>query len=159
MNGGTTPVGVHYHACYERHDPGATHPESPARYRALRAALEELPPEIVRLPGRAATVPEILLAHEHWYHDLVYRDVEAFADQLRTGDTAICPESYDVAREAAGGVLAAAEAVMRGEVSRVFCAVRPGQGESQPAALPRLVPSTRAASRRSSADQPASATA
>ena len=53
MNGGTTPVGVHYHACYERHDPGATHPESPARYRALRAALEELPPEIVRLPGRA----------------------------------------------------------------------------------------------------------
>jgi acetoin utilization deacetylase AcuC-like enzyme len=125
MSGGTAPVGVHYDACYERHDTGPTHPESPTRYRTLRGALEELPPDIIRLPGRIATVPEILLAHEHWYHDLVYRDVESFADQLRTGDTAICHETYDVAREATGGVLASVDAVMRGEISRVFCAVRP----------------------------------
>ena len=37
--------------------------------------------------------------------------------------------------------------------------LRPGQGPNQPAALPRLVPTTSAASRRSSALQPAWATA
>lgn len=125
MNGGTRTAGVHYDAEYEKHDTGPYHPESAQRYRALKSALEDLPPEFVRLPGRRATVAEILLAHEHYYHDLVYRDVESFAHQLRTGDTAICEESYDVTLEATGGVLAAVDAVMRGDVSSAFCAVRP----------------------------------
>ncbi|MFD0893712.1 histone deacetylase [Luteolibacter ambystomatis] len=122
---GSAPIGVHYDACYERHDTGFCHPESAERYRVLRSALEELPEDIVRLPRRRATVSEILLAHEHYYHDLVYRDTETFADCLRTGDTNICEESYEVALEASGAVLAAVDAVMRGEVRRAFCAVRP----------------------------------
>jgi acetoin utilization deacetylase AcuC-like enzyme len=119
-------IGVHYDADYERHDTGPGHPESAHRYRVLRAALEGLPPEIVRLPGgRRATVAEILLAHSHSYHDLVYRDTESFADFLRTGDTAICEHSYDVALEACGALLTALDAVMAGDVARAFCAVRP----------------------------------
>ncbi len=118
-------VGIHFDAIYERHDTGPHHPESAERYRVLRAALGGLPPEFVRLPGRTATVAEILLAHEHHYHDLVYQDAESFAHQLRTGDTAICEESYDVARGATGAVLEAVDAVMSGEVSSAFCAVRP----------------------------------
>lgn len=125
MNDSSRNIGVHYDALYEKHDTGPFHPESAERYRALRAALEDLPVEIVRLRGRRATVGEILLAHEHYYHDLVYRDVESFAHQLRTGDTAICEESYDVALEATGAVLAAVDAVMAGAVSSAFCAVRP----------------------------------
>ena len=125
----TTPgkriAAIHYDAAYERHDTGPHHPESAERYRVLRAALAGLPEEFPRLPGRRASVQDILLAHEHYYHDLVYRDVESFAHQLRTGDTAICEESYDVALEACGAVLGAADAVMRGEVSSAFCAVRP----------------------------------
>lgn len=119
-------IGVHYDADYERHDTGPGHPESAERYRVLRTALADLPPEVVRLPGgRRATVAEILLAHSHRYHDLVYRDTESFADFLRTGDTAICEHSYDVALEACGAVLTALDAVMAGEVSAAFCAVRP----------------------------------
>ena len=118
-------VGVHYDPCYERHDTGRGHPESAARYRVLEAALDTLPEEIVRLVGRRALVSEILLAHEHYYHDLVYRDVETFANALRTGDTAICDHSYDVALEATGAVLAAVDEVMRGGVASAFCAVRP----------------------------------
>jgi acetoin utilization deacetylase AcuC-like enzyme len=125
MIGETRTAGIHYDAMYERHDTGPFHPESAARYRTLMSALEDLPREFVRLRGRRATVAEILLAHEHYYHDLVYRDVESFADRLRTGDTAICEESYDVALEASGAVLAAADAVMLGQVSSAFCAVRP----------------------------------
>jgi acetoin utilization deacetylase AcuC-like enzyme len=118
-------TGVHYDALYEKHDTGPGHPESAGRYRVLRSALEELPPEFVWLPGRRATTADILLAHEHYYHDLVYRDVESFAHVLRTGDTAICEESYDVALEATGAVLNAADAVMCGDVPSAFCAVRP----------------------------------
>lgn len=118
-------VGIHFSAVYEKHDTGPGHPESANRYKVLKSALIELPPEFPRLPGRRAAVSEIMLAHESYYHDLVYRDVESFADQLRTGDTAICEESYDVALEATGAVLEAVDAVMRGDVSSAFCAVRP----------------------------------
>lgn len=125
MSADTRKVGVHFDAKYERHDTGPWHPESATRYRALRAALEDLPEEFLKIPGRYAATAEILLAHEAWYHDVVYQDVESFADQLRTGDTAICVESYEVALEAAGAVLEAVDAVMRGDVASVFCAVRP----------------------------------
>lgn len=125
MSAETRTVGIHFDDIYQRHDTGSYHPESAARYRALVSALEDLPADFVKLPGRRAAVSEILLAHEHYYHDLVYRDVESFAEQLRTGDTAICEESYDVALEATGAVLEAVDAVMRGEVSSAFCAVRP----------------------------------
>ncbi len=125
MSGATRTAGIHHAAIYERHDTGPYHPESAERYRVLSSALEELPEKFVRLSGRRATTAEILLAHEHYYHDLVYRDVESFAHQLRTGDTAICEESYDVALEATGAVLAAVDAVMHGAVSSAFCAVRP----------------------------------
>lgn len=118
-------IGVHHSSAYERHDTGPYHPESANRYHVLTAALEELPSEIIHLPGRRALVSEILLVHEHYYHDLVYQDAETFADVLRTGDTAICEESYDVAMEATGAVLEAADAVMRGDVTRAFCAIRP----------------------------------
>jgi acetoin utilization deacetylase AcuC-like enzyme len=125
MSDPSKPVGVHCDPCYERHDTGPGHPESAHRYQVLEAALAILPPEFARMPGRRALVSEILLAHDHDYHDLVYRDTETFADRLRTGDTAICEESYDVAREATGAVLGAADAVMRGDISSAFCAVRP----------------------------------
>lgn len=118
-------VGIHYDAKYEKHDTGPHHPESARRYRVLSSALEELADDFPRIPGRRAAVAEILLAHEAYYHDVVYQDVESFADQLRTGDTAICEESYDVALEASGAMLEAVDAVMGGEVSSVFCAVRP----------------------------------
>jgi acetoin utilization deacetylase AcuC-like enzyme len=126
MNRASRIIGVHYDADYERHKTGLGHPESATRYSVLRHALEQLPPEIVRLPsGRRATVGEILLAHDANYHDLVYRDTKAFADHLSAGDTTICEASYDVAVKACGAVLGAVDAVMEGKVDGAFCAVRP----------------------------------
>ncbi|MEX1049060.1 MAG: histone deacetylase [Akkermansiaceae bacterium] len=125
MNEQTKRVGVHFDARYERHDTGPGHPESAARYRRLAEALTRLPAEFVRLQGRRALVSEILLAHGQEYHDSVCHDTETFADRLRTGDTAICEESYDVALEATGALLDAVDSVMGGEISSAFCAVRP----------------------------------
>src|SRR5690625_1716788 len=109
MTNRSITIGVHYDACYERHETGAGHPESAERYRVLREALSTLPPEIVRLPGRKAEIAELLLVHAVHYPDLVHRDVMEMADVLRTGDTAIGVESYDVTLEASGAVLEAAD--------------------------------------------------
>ena len=111
--------------CYERHDTGPGHPESAARYRVLEAALGDLAAGYRAAAGAAGVGFRNPAGARAYYHDVVYRDVETFADVLRTGDTAICEDSYDVALEATGAVLEAADAVMRGEVASAFCAVRP----------------------------------
>jgi acetoin utilization deacetylase AcuC-like enzyme len=65
-----------------------------------------------------------------WVHTREY--VQAVAQQCRegratltTGDTDICPESFDVAALAAGGCMAAVKEVMTGQLRSAFCLVRP----------------------------------
>ncbi len=121
----TRRTAIHHDPSYLRHDTGHGHPESAHRYRVLETALDALPAAFTRLPSRRETVPEILLSHDADYHDLVLRDTRAYLDQLSTGDTAICPASYDVALQAAGALLQAADTIMNGGASSAFCAVRP----------------------------------
>lgn len=122
---GGRKIGVHFDRKYERHDTGNGHPESAFRYEILAAALEKLPPEIVRLPGRTARIQEILLVHERSYLDLVQREAAAYQDLLSTGDTSLSVHSPEVAMQATGALLEAVDRVMRDEVRAVFCAVRP----------------------------------
>jgi acetoin utilization deacetylase AcuC-like enzyme len=44
---------------------------------------------------------------------------------LSTGDANVCEESYDIALQAVGGVLAAVDAVFEKKAKNAFCAVRP----------------------------------
>ncbi|MCL4105638.1 UNVERIFIED_CONTAM: hypothetical protein GTU68_023705 [Idotea baltica] len=107
-----------------KHDTGSTHPDSVARYQAVLEALKSID-WAVSIPERTATVDDILRVHSANYHDLVQIDINEFRDTLRTGDTAICADSYDVVMQAVGGVLESADRVMSGEITRAFCAVRP----------------------------------
>lgn len=118
-------VGIHFDPTYERHDTGPGHPESTRRYQVLEAALADSAEGFVRIPGRMATVQEILLAHGPDYLKRVEHEVAGHLDCLSTGDTAICHESFDVALHATGAVLNAVDAVMQGDVRSAFCAVRP----------------------------------
>ena len=108
-----------------RHDTGVGHPESQERYRAVLNVLDNKFSELDCIDDRIASVSEITLVHSAHYHDMVKMDVENFAENLRTGDTAICEDSYDAAVLATGGVLNAVDAVVKGEADHVFCAVRP----------------------------------
>ncbi|MGJ8673406.1 MAG: GNAT family N-acetyltransferase [Rubritalea sp.] len=108
-----------------KHNPDPNHPESPARYQAVLDVLDEKFPKLNRLDDRMASVAEVTLVHSAHYHDIVKMDVENFAEQLRTGDTAISEDSYDAAVLSTGGVLNAVDEVMKGDASRAFCAVRP----------------------------------
>ena len=113
---------------YERHVPGGDHPECPERYEVVTAALAAagLVDRMPRVPTRPATEEELLLCHTRSYLKQVDQDVTRGAQDLSTGDTAICPKSRDVARAAVGSVLNAVDTVMNGDgVRRAFCAVRP----------------------------------
>jgi acetoin utilization deacetylase AcuC-like enzyme len=108
-----------------RHDTGA-HPESIKRLQGIEEVFHrpELEPHLQRIFPRAAEVAELCEIHERGY---VLQVQKACAGGIHAldPDTIISPESYEEARLAAGGVLAAMDAVVSGEVKNAFCAVRP----------------------------------
>jgi len=111
----------------KRHEPGAGHPEQPARFSAILNRLDftGLSRDLVRLPSRLATDDELALAHDRGYIALVEKEVADERRHLSTGDTSICVESAASARLAAGGALSAVDAVFAREVQNAFCVVRP----------------------------------
>jgi acetoin utilization deacetylase AcuC-like enzyme len=112
---------------YRDHDSGAGHPERADRVTAIETRLAADGPleHLVRIEPRAATEAELLRCHEAAYLATVRADMAAGAEQLSTGDTRICPVSLDVALLAAGGLLAAVDAVVAGRVANAFAVVRP----------------------------------
>ncbi len=110
-----------------RHDTGPAHPERPERLTAVIEALrrEKL---LERLrPLRFQSVPLDVL---EWVHDPVYVELVRLAcaeglTLLGDRETRLSRDSFEVARVAAGGVLAACDSVMDGSSETAFCAVRP----------------------------------
>jgi acetoin utilization deacetylase AcuC-like enzyme len=101
------------------------HPERPARYDAVIAALTPLSAKLAPVAARAAGDEDLLLCHTADYLHLAKREVEAGRRSLSTGDTDVTPNSWDVAIRAAGGVLNAVDAVCSGNLKNAFCVVRP----------------------------------
>jgi acetoin utilization deacetylase AcuC-like enzyme len=122
-------------AIYKQHDPGAGHPEQPARYDAVTRALDEngLIRKMSRVDVRAANEDELALVHGREYITAVKREIAAGAHELSTGDTNVGAKSYDVALRAVGGILNAVDAVMTGKAPNAFCAVRPPGHHAGPA--------------------------
>jgi acetoin utilization deacetylase AcuC-like enzyme len=112
---------------FRRHDTGAFHPERPARMDAVLQGLHlaGLLSGIRLIAPRPASDEELLRVHTPAYLAQVQADLAAGRHELSTGDTAIGPESERIARLAAGGTLAAVEAVMAGQVANAFAVVRP----------------------------------
>jgi acetoin utilization deacetylase AcuC-like enzyme len=122
----TIATGFICHPDYLEHDTGPGHVESPERLRAILARLREsgLADRLVELTARPAAVEDILRVHIEKYIDVV-RGVAARGGGPLDPDTMVCDQSYDIALLAAGGVMAACDAVMDGTVENAFCAVRP----------------------------------
>lgn len=110
-----------------KHDAGPGHPEQPARYDAVLAALEKagLRAKTREVPGLAVKGEDLLLVHTPAYVDLAEREIRGGAGQLSTGDTSVCADSWDAAMAAAGCGFAAVEAVVKGGEKTAFCLVRP----------------------------------
>lgn len=103
------------------------HIECPERLEVILESLQAagLFAHLQTLPFRAATAEQLALVHEPAYVTLVRLACEEGFTFIGSRDTYLCPRSYDIAALAAGGVLAACDAVMSGQVTRAFCAVRP----------------------------------
>jgi acetoin utilization deacetylase AcuC-like enzyme len=120
-------TGYVYDDRYLLHDPGSWHPERPDRLKAIQASLKES--GILELLIKLKPYPAPLAWVER-LHDPDY--IRRFQDACQQGqqifdvqDCGISPESYEIALLAAGGVMAAADAVMRDKADNAFCAVRP----------------------------------
>jgi acetoin utilization deacetylase AcuC-like enzyme len=121
-------TGLVFEPLYKRHNPEADHPDSPQRYAALDQAFRAaglLGDSIRRIGIREATDDDLRLCHTRAYLKTVQHDVHRGAETLSTGDTHLGPGSEEVARGAVGGVMAAVDAVMLGQVTNAFAAVRP----------------------------------
>ena len=119
-------IGLVYHPDYLKHDPGGHHPEHAGRLEAVMQALEASGQsrQLVHLDWDDD--PQAWVAEVHEAE--VMQRVQAASQRGRAAldpDTIVSRDSYDVALQAVAGTLAAADAVVSGEVSQAFCAVRP----------------------------------
>src|SRR5439155_1387870 len=118
-------VGYVYDPLYLEHELRG-HPERPDRLRAIMSHLEEsgVLGQMRQVQPRDATTHELRFVHT----ESLIEEVAATAgvDRHRfDADTYGSARSYEAALRAAGGTLAATEAVLRGEIDSAFCFVRP----------------------------------
>ena len=120
-------------ACLE-HSAGPGHPERPDRLRAVLRALEH--PDfgpLLREEAPLATQAQLELAHPAEYIRAILA-LEPGPDLIALDpDTLVGAGSVDAARRAAGGAIAAVDAVMDGRVGTAFAAVRPPGHHAEPA--------------------------
>ncbi|HYA18755.1 MAG TPA: histone deacetylase [Bryobacteraceae bacterium] len=105
------------------HDPGAGHPEQPARFDAAVRGVGAH--RLTFSPERSLAYDQLALCHTKDYIHTACADVESGASTLSTGDTDICRSSLMVALRAGGLCLNAVDLVMTGEARNAFCIVRP----------------------------------
>lgn len=120
-------VGLLLDPVFERHDTGSWHPERAERLEYLRKKLAEegLDSRCVKIEPVEADRKNLLSVHSSQYLDRLDTACSAGKNFIDTPDSAICPESFKVAKLAAGGVIKAADLVAAGELDSAFCAVRP----------------------------------
>jgi acetoin utilization deacetylase AcuC-like enzyme len=115
------------HPVFTRHAPPSGHPERPDRMRAIEKVLAHpLFSDLQRHEAERAAPDDILLVHPESY----LRAIEAKAPEpgdvvALDPDTWMNEASLEAAYRAVGAGIAAVDAVMSGDVSNAFCAVRP----------------------------------
>jgi acetoin utilization deacetylase AcuC-like enzyme len=122
------------HPACLRHDAGPYHPECPDRLRAVLRALEgEHFAPLLREPAPLATIEQLARVHPVEYVNAILsiRPDPGELVQL-DADTAMCADSAEAALRAAGGTIAAVDAVMEGWAHAAFAAVRPPGHHAEP---------------------------
>lgn len=126
--GDATPrTGLVYGDIYLQHKTGPGHPDRPERLTAMIDRLRQkgLLERLVAIRPAPAPLEWLTTVHSPRYVERLRKSCEEGAGYMDTRDSPLCKETFEVALNAVGGVLAAADAVMAGEVRNAFCAVRP----------------------------------
>ena len=123
----TSKTGFVYHDIYLEHKTTEGHPESPQRLVAIvkRLKANGLYSRLFQLTPSPVTKELLAMVHTPEYvkrADKKSADGTGYLDSL---DVPISAKSYEAALMAAGGILAAIDAVMEEKITNAFCAVRP----------------------------------
>lgn len=116
------------HARYVEHDnPHRPHPEHAGRLRAIWDVLNaaQLPERMRALSPNPISEDAILKVHTPDYLRLLQLTSQQAQMSMIDADTYAMPQSYEIARLSAGGVLEAVEAVITGAANNALAAVRP----------------------------------
>jgi len=119
-------VALIYDPAYLKHNTGL-HPENARRLDAILRAIDEdesLSKKLTRVTPHPAPNEDIARCHRQ---DLIYH-IESLCERGETEvdeDTRISPDSFQVARLAAGAAVAAVDAAMREDGGRAFGVIRP----------------------------------
>ncbi|MDJ1008536.1 MAG: histone deacetylase family protein [Paracoccaceae bacterium] len=115
---------IYSHESSERHVTPPGHPERVARIGAVRDALEPL----VGLDRRVCPegdAADVLRCHPAEYLDRVEAAIPESGFVSLDADTHVSPGSLDAAMAAVGGICAAVDGVVAGEIANAFIACRP----------------------------------
>ena len=119
------PTGYVYDPLYLEHD-SATHPENKRRLQQTLSHLQAagLLDRMQSISARDASLHELSAVHDRGYIQRLQQVAEEGGGWLDP-DTYVGNRSYDAAVRAAGGLLAAVEGVLDGDVDNAFALVRP----------------------------------
>ena len=122
------------HPDFLKHEMGSHHPECPERIQAIndqliRSGVDRF---LHHLDAPLATEDQIELVHSPDHVSFVRDRVPESGYFMLDGDTIMNPYTYRAALRAAGAAIAGVDAVMKGEVENVFCAVRPPGHHAEP---------------------------
>jgi acetoin utilization deacetylase AcuC-like enzyme len=117
----TSRVRCYLHPLFGAHDPGP-HPERPARYAAVREAVEASGAE--RLEAPEAPLEAVERVHDPAFVAWL-REVCESGGGMLDPDTVVNPFSFDAALRGCGGAVAAVDDVLDGAAGASFVAGRP----------------------------------
>ena len=117
---------VHHPAC-ALHFAGPGHPERPERVAAILRHVEEsgLAGELDVREARPVDPRRLELVHARAHVASVERECAGGRALLDDGDTYVCPDSWNAALLACGGLLDALDEVLTGRWKNAFAALRP----------------------------------
>lgn len=121
-------TGFYTHFDCKQHEMGPWHPESPARLQAIEDQLiaSRIDQFLDHRDAPQATLDDIARVHTPEVIGRIRDNAPKQAGYYALdGDTSINAHSWNAALRAAGAAVAATDAVMAGEFSNAFCAVRP----------------------------------
>ena len=124
---------IYTHQSAEDHDTGPGHPERSDRIRAVMQVLNSTTfAELERRESPLADIDQIARIHRPDYITAALDAVPDDGYARLDPDTVLSPASGDAALRSVGAAIAAVDAVMAGEATNAFCAVRPPGHHAEP---------------------------
>jgi acetoin utilization deacetylase AcuC-like enzyme len=122
------------HPDFLKHEMGSHHPECPERIQAIndqmiRSGMDRF---LHHLDAPLASEDQLELVHSPDHIAFVKEKAPQSGYSMLDGDTIMNPHTWQAALRAAGAAIAGVDAVMKGEVENVFCAVRPPGHHAEP---------------------------